>query len=181
MNRAIFLDRDGVINFGQKDRVRKYILTPEEFELIPGVPESLNTMKDLGYLRILVTNQRAIARNYMTENTLKDTHWHMLSLLRDFGAGIDAIYYCPDEAGWRRKPNPGMILEAAMKHNIYLDQSYMVGDSPSDIEAGIHAGVKYTVGIGDKDWNKAKFYPTHVFDTLLSFAKMLKEEENGKI
>jgi len=147
--KAVFIDRDGVINKHTKD-----ILSPKEFQLLPGVDKAIKKINDLGYLTVVVTNQPAIAKGFMTREDLHQIHNKMETLLGRKGAYIDAIYYCPHhpEKGFKgevkslkikckcRKPEPGMLLKAAKDLNIDLKQSWMLGDNMTDVVAGIKAG-----------------------------------------
>lgn len=165
MNKAIFLDRDGVINESFTDRV-KFVNRPSDFYLLPGVANAIATFKRLDYLVFVVTNQGGIGQGYMQLETLEAIHIKMIHLLKkeNKGAIIDDIRFCPHKpkAGCDcRKPEPGMILDLARQYQVDLSQSYMIGDMESDIEAGRSAGCK-TVWIG-KD-----------FDSLIEFAEKLK-------
>jgi D-glycero-D-manno-heptose 1,7-bisphosphate phosphatase len=144
--RALFLDRDGVINVD-----RGYVSSRDDFELIDGITDLGRHAVGLGYLLIVATNQAGIGRGYYTEaDFLALTDW-MCSAFREQGAPIARVYYCPfhPEFGvgeYRResdcrKPAPGMILRAAREFDIDLDRSVLVGDKESDIMAGITAGV----------------------------------------
>jgi D-glycero-D-manno-heptose 1,7-bisphosphate phosphatase len=139
--KAIFFDRDGTLMVDTG-----YCSNPEQVELLDGVAELLPAMKQAGFKLVIVTNQSGIGRGYFTEQEF----WEVQEALeRKIGAGvIDATYFCADppaEATERRKPGPGMLLEAARDLAIQLDHSYMVGDKASDVEAGIRAGVKATI------------------------------------
>jgi len=155
--KAVFLDRDGVIN------VHKGFLTrSEDMELLPGVAEAVRRINSSGRLAIVVTNQPVIARGDCTWGQLTEIHNAMETLLGVEGAYLDAIYICPHhpDKGFPgevveyktkcscRKPQPGLLLQAADELNIDLNQSYMVGDSLSDIQAGAAAGCQ-TVYIGN--------------------------------
>lgn len=142
--KAIFLDRDGTL---MKDV--GYCSRPDEVELLEGVSELLPRLKNAGFKLIIVTNQSGIGRGYFTE----EDFWAVQQeLQKQLGADvIDATYFCadtPQQESERRKPNPGMLLEAATDLSIDLDQSYMVGDKASDAEAGIRAGVRATILFG---------------------------------
>ena len=140
MKKAVFLDRDGVIN-----RDKNFVTSWEEFEFLPGISENIKKLNDADYLVIVVTNQSGIKRGLYSEETLKQIHENMKNALEEKGAFIDDIFYCPHYDGDDcncRKPKPGMILEAAKKHNIDLNQSWMIGDSKRDIEAGKRTGCK---------------------------------------
>ena len=175
--KAIFLDRDGTIN-----KYKGFITMPEEFELIDGVTEAITMMNENGYLVIVVTNQPVIARGECSFDVLKEIHDKMETLLGEKGAYIDGIYYCPHHpdkgfVGERpeykikcecRKPKPGMLLDAALKFNIDLNSSYMIGDSKRDIEAGKAAGCS-TVFLGSKE-SIENTSDTLIYDSLLEFA-----------
>lgn len=137
---AVFLDRDGVIN-----KEVDYISNPEQFELIPRVAEAIKKLKDSGYKIIVVTNQSGISRGFFTEDILIQIHKKMTSLLEAEGASIDGIYYCPhhpnDDCACR-KPKPEMVMKAAQELGIDLERSFFIGDTSSDIECGLRAGVK---------------------------------------
>jgi len=148
LSAAIFIDRDGVINKRKPDG---YITSFDEFEFLQGVKEALAKLAK-HFPIFLITNQQGIGKGLMTEEMLDEIHEKMNVSLGAAGAGITAIYYCPHLAGHNcicRKPLPGMILAAAKDHNIRLKDSYMIGDSDSDIRAGKAAGCK-TVFIGKR-------------------------------
>ncbi len=149
--RAIFLDRDGVIN----KKINGYVKEKKEFNILPNVRRALILFKHMGYKIIIITNQQGIGKGIMTEEDLKKIHDYMLKKLPE----IDDIFYCPDlEGGKCRKPNPYMILKAAEKHNINLKESFMIGDEKKDIIAGKKAGCK-TIGIGVKgDYKVSSLY-----------------------
>jgi D-glycero-D-manno-heptose 1,7-bisphosphate phosphatase len=144
-HRALFVDRDGVIN-----REKDYVWQPEEFEFLPGVFAALREAADKGYLILIITNQAGIARGYYSEEDYhRLTEW-MLHKFRDEGVEVTAVYFDPfhpegigkyRKESLRRKPNPGMIFEAARDHGISLQQSVLVGDKLTDTEAGRRAGV----------------------------------------
>lgn len=147
--KAIFLDRDGTIN-----KYVGFLRKPEEFELLSDAAEAIKLVNNSGYLAIVVTNQPVIARGEVTWNGLEEIHNKMETELGKQGAYLDAIYFCPHHPhkGYEgeiselkfdcdcRKPKPGMLLEAAKNLNISLEESYMIGDSDTDVEAGKAAG-----------------------------------------
>ncbi len=143
MNKAVFLDRDGVIN--RKARKGEYITRWEDMYFLPGVVESIASLREIGFLIIVITNQRCVATGLISILELEALHQRMRDELAKVGAGIDAIYYCPHEKQPIcdcRKPAPGMLLNAMREHNIAAFPSWMIGDSDIDIEAGINAGCK---------------------------------------
>ena len=141
--RAVFFDRDGIVN---RRRIDDYVRRWEEFEFLPEIFPVLRRAHEAGYAAILITNQRGIARELMSESALHGIHASMQRELEErSGAGFDAIYYCPhaSDAGCAcRKPAPGMILDAARDHGIDLAHSWMIGDSESDVVAGRAAGCR---------------------------------------
>jgi len=140
MNRCLFLDRDGVINEAMPRG--EYLLHPDQFKLLPGIKELIDTAKDKGYLVVVVTNQPQISRGFIDHDGVKKIHKRMKELLPQ----IDAVYYCPHhnlrEKCECRKPLPGMLLQAGKDYSIDFSQSYILGDSDWDIGAGKAAGTK---------------------------------------
>jgi D-glycero-D-manno-heptose 1,7-bisphosphate phosphatase len=152
MNRAVFLDRDGVIN--RKPLEGKYVTRWEDMELLPGVARAICLINRAEFRVIVVTNQRCIAKGLVTSAEVEVIHQRMCTVLRDAGAIIDAVYYCPHEKQPPcacRKPAPGMLLWAAREHRIDLAKSWMIGDSDIDIEAGMSAGCKTALLLGDNE------------------------------
>ena len=142
MKKAIFLDRDGVIN--KKPAEHDYVKSWKEFILLDGVVESLKLFHSLGYLTVVITNQAGISKGLMTEYTLQDIHNQLNKLLLKSGIKIDRFYYCPhqDRDHCRcRKPKPGMIEKAVKDHDIDLKDSILIGDSETDLKLGQNAGI----------------------------------------
>ena len=143
MSRAVFLDRDGVIN--QRPPEGDYITRWEDFHILPGVAEGIALLNHAGFSVIVVTNQRCVAKGQLSEADLQQMHERMSGDLARAGARIDATFYCPHDIEPRcdcRKPAPGMLLSAARLHEIDLRASWMIGDSDNDVEAGLNAGCK---------------------------------------
>lgn len=154
--KAIFLDRDGTIN-----KYVGFLRNIDDFELIEGVAEAIKLINQSGYLAIVVTNQPVIARGEVTWEELNEIHKKMATLLGKEGAYVDGIYICPHhpDKGFEgerleykidcdcRKPKPGLLLQAAKDFNIDLSESYMIGDSHRDVEAGENAGVKKSIKV----------------------------------
>lgn len=139
--KAVILDRDGVLN--KKPPRASYVRTWEEFEWLPGAIEGLRALKQAGYKTILATNQAGVARGAMSEGDLRHLHERMQAVLRDAGAGLDAIYYCPhgwDEGCFCRKPRPGLLFQAQREHHLDLTKTVFIGDDERDLEAGAAAG-----------------------------------------
>jgi histidinol-phosphate phosphatase family protein len=144
MNKAAFLDRDGVIN--QKAPTEdEYITSWEEMKILPGVAQGISLLNRTGFRVVVVSNQRSVAKGLITIPELEFLHRRMCDELAHAGAKIDDIYYCPHELRPPcacRKPEPGMLLEAARAHDIDLTISWMIGDSENDVEAGRRAGCR---------------------------------------
>lgn len=145
-NKALFLDRDGVINVE-----RGYVHRCESFEFIPGIFELCRAAQGMGYLLVVATNQAGIARGYYSESDFHDlTDW-MMAQFKEKGVSITRLYYCPYHpvsgvGAYKcdspdRKPNPGMLLRAQADLDLDLGASILIGDKLSDIEAGCTAGV----------------------------------------
>lgn len=144
MHKAVFLDRDGVIN-RKAPTEDEYITLWDEMEILPGVSQAIACLNRVGFKVIVVTNQRGVARGLITAAQLESIHERMCQHLAAAGARVDGIYYCPHELEppcTCRKPKPGMLLHAARVHNVDLAISWMIGDSDKDIEAGKRAGCR---------------------------------------
>ncbi len=147
-HRALFLDRDGVINVE-----KNYVHRIEDFEFMDGIFELCRQAQELGFRLVVITNQAGIGRGYYTEDDFSRlTRW-MLERFAERGIGIDRVYHCPyhPTAGigeyrrdsFDRKPNPGMILKAAEELRLDLARSVLVGDKESDLQAGRAAGLAH--------------------------------------
>jgi histidinol-phosphate phosphatase family protein len=139
--KAIFLDRDGVININRSDYVKSW----DEFVFLPDAKRAVKLVNESDFILIIITNQSPIGRGIFNTSTLDEIHGKMLHEFAEVGCNITAIYYCPhkpDDGCSCRKPQPGLILKAAADFDIDLSRSWMVGDSDSDIEAGKRAGCK---------------------------------------
>ena len=144
--RAVFLDRDGVINVD-----RHYLHRIEDFEFIAGVPQALQRLQQAEWKLVVVTNQSGIARGLYTEDDYQRLTRHMQALLAEAGVRLDAVLHCPHLPDAKvpayrvacacRKPEPGMLLRAALQLNLDLARSVIVGDKGSDLQAGRSAGV----------------------------------------
>lgn len=151
MQRAVFFDRDGVVN---TRILGGYVTKWDEFEWMPDVGPTLRAIKAKGYLAIIITNQRGVGTGKMTQADLDAIHARMQSeLLEKYGVRFDDIISCTDASSdsLRRKPAPTMLFEARDKWGIDLAASYFIGDSPSDIEAGRRAGTKTVFLLNDHE------------------------------
>lgn len=151
--KAIFLDRDGVIN--RCAPPHQYICRWDDFMFLPGAKQAVRALNQAGYLVIVVSNQRGIARGLLTMEALNNIHASMCAEFERSGAHIDAIYICPHEVGecGCRKPWIGLFLQAERDFDIDKAGSWMVGDSQSDIMAGQIYGVK-SILIGRNDYGQ---------------------------
>lgn len=156
-HKAVFLDRDGVIN---KDH--GYTFRPDDFDFLDGVFPACRRFMSMGYKLVIVTNQSGIARGYYSEVDFEYLTDYMLNEFKQQGITIDAVYHCPHHAqeGYGeykidcdcRKPKPGMLYTAASELDLDLSESVMIGDKITDMIAGKAAGVKKCVLISN---NKA--------------------------
>ena len=145
MKKALFLDRDGVINLDHG-----YVHTVEAFEFVPGILDCIRRMQARGYLPIVVTNQSGIGRGYYSREDFRRVTDYMLEEMRKAGIAIsrEQVLFCPhtpEEGCGCRKPQPGMLLEAIERFGIDPAASVMIGDKRSDIEAAEAARVGRTL------------------------------------
>ena len=147
MNRAVFLDRDGTINeeivHPEPDQFAPR--HPDEFKLVSGVGGAIKLLNEAGFKVVVVTNQAGVARGYFTKEILIKIHHKMEKELSKKEAFLDAVYYCPhhpDVGCYCRKPNPGMLKQAAHDLDIDLKESYIIGDKMTDLVPGIKMGCK---------------------------------------
>ena len=153
---TLFLDRDGVINVKLEG---DYVTTFSDFEFMPGALLAIHKLSSIFKRILIVTNQQGIAKRIMTEKDLHILHKHMLDAIKKVGGKIDNIYYCPhlDAENCKcRKPNTGMIEQAIIDFpDLENENSYLVGDSDSDITAGNEMGL-ITVKV-DNEYTLAKW------------------------
>lgn len=140
---AIFLDRDGVLNENRAD----YILNWSDLEIFDDSVEALSRYADSDFLFVIVTNQSPVGRGLFTLEDAQQINQQLVDVIESRGGRVDLALLCPhapDDNCDCRKPQPGMLLQAAGELDIDLPNSYMIGDALSDLEAGIRAGVKET-------------------------------------
>lgn len=170
MNKAFFLDRDGVLNqtvFRNGKARAPYELS--EFKLFDGVPEAIEMLRIAGYKLIVVTNQPDVARGWVSKDRVDLINNKIQELLN-----VDDIKVCfhtEKDNCECRKPRPGMLIEAGNEHRIDLSLSFMAGDRASDVQAGKSAGCK-TILIGEGDEQEGA-QPDHKFKTLLDAARFI--------
>lgn len=164
---ALFLDRDGVIN---RRLVGGYIRSPQEFELLDDVLPIMRAARHRGMMLVLITNQQGVGKGLMTDADLSAVHDSMQAILGErLGFGLDAIYVCTELASAnspRRKPAPGMLLEAIAELDIDAAASWFLGDSVTDAMAGRAAGVP-TILVGDHPADAAEIVVPHLADVHL--------------
>ncbi len=142
MNKAVFLDRDGVIN----NPKHYYVYKVEDLEINKGVIEALQHLQEKDYLLIVISNQGGIAKNKYTRDDVDILHRHLEELLGQHGIYFSAIYYCPHHTKKEnclcRKPEPLMLEKAMAQFDIDPERSWFIGDKKTDVEAGMRAGVR---------------------------------------
>lgn len=198
MNRAVFLDRDGVINrivYHQDIGVLDTPFHPAQFKLLPGVSKALRKINDLGFKTILVSNQPGVAKKHMSLDNFWKIDQKMRKKLAEKKASLDAVYYCLHHPRARsntlkkvcncRKPKPGLILKASKQHKVDLKNSYLVGDSLVDIQAGKNAGC-ITFLLGNHKCDLCKFMeekntqPDFIVKDLNQAVKLIEKKEGEK-
>lgn len=151
MSKAVFLDRDGVINDNTA-----HVNKPEDLKLYPGACGAIKQLNDAGYQVFVVTNQGGVGCGFMTEATLRQIHEKLEDDLASCGARLTEIAACthhPKSGCECRKPKPGMITILAAKHGVDLTNSWLIGDMETDCQAGKAAGVGRTILLGDvSEW-----------------------------
>lgn len=179
MNKALLLDRDGVINIE-----KGYLYRIADVELVPGIFDVCRFFQEDGYLLIAVTNQAGIARGFYSEEDMENLHRWLHDQFIEQGLKLTKIYHCPHhpEHGLGiykqhcdcRKPAPGMILRARDEFDLDLSRSILVGDKETDIEAGINAGVNLTVMLRTKAIAET---PTQAHLEIRSLPELLDHKE----
>lgn len=188
--KAIFLDRDGVINPD-----KHLIYRQEQMELYPFTSEAIKKINNSDYLCLVATNQSVVARNLVSEDGLRKVHDKLDTLLGNEHAKIDELYYCPHhpDGGFPeenkaykivcdcRKPKPGMLLQGAEEFNVDLSKSYFIGDSQRDIEAGLAAGVT-TIGLKTgKGLRDTTVFPDYFFHNLKEAVDFIIDEPYAEV
>lgn len=173
--KAIFLDRDGVLNVEQS-----FICSEEDLHVLPYAPLSVRKINEAGYLAFVVSNQSAVARNHCTTEDIDRIHAKLARELGREGAHLDKIYYCPHHPDVDpstgnpefirkcscRKPLPGMLQQAGEEFHVDLAHSWMIGDSARDIMAGKNAGCKTAGLIMGHALKNSRELPDYIFDNL---------------
>jgi len=179
MNRAVFLDRDGVLNLALVRDGKPYSpANLSELQLAPGAGEALRELKALGFKLLVVTNQPEVARGNITRAAVEEIHRKMAAELP-----LDDIFVCYHKDGDGcecRKPKPGMLLEGAQKFGVNPKESFMVGDRWRDIEAGQNSGCR-TIFIdgGYEDRDPARPPDARVHSLREAVDWILQESQKG--
>jgi len=148
MKPCVFFDRDGIVNVAPTTR---YVETFAAFHLQEAFYDALAVAQRRGYVAVIVTNQKGVSTGKTPLAELQAMHRHIFDEAERRGLSILALYYCdaPNDEHPNRKPNPGMLLEAAREHDLDLARSWMVGDNGSDVVTGQRAGCR-TIFVGTK-------------------------------
>lgn len=165
MKKCVFFDRDGIVNrIPDPDR---YVMSVDRFHLYPAFMEALRIVNQYGYAAILITNQSGVDRGILSAESLEAIHAHLREQLQKEGLGLQDIFVCTsaDDLHPHRKPNPGMLLAAAEKHQLDLAHSWMVGDKESDVTAGHRAGCK-AIKVSPSTKPSQAEYQIHTLDEL---------------
>ncbi len=166
INKAVFLDRDGVINYD-----KGYVCKIEDFKFVNGIFEVLRYFQNAGYKLFIITNQSGIGRGYYTIRDFEILTSWMLKEFEKKGIRIEKVYFCPhspEEGCSCRKPKTGMFEKAFKEFKIDKKRSWMIGDKLSDTKAAVDAGIENTILIGNcwiRDEN-AKYIVNDIFDTI---------------
>ncbi len=179
MNKAVFFDRDGVINVEPPYYAHKI----EELKLVQNIDKAINLLNVNHFKVIVVSNQSGVARGYYTEKEVNLFNQEINNRLRKREAKIDQFYYCPHHPDGAilkykinctcRKPHPGMMFIAAKEHNIDLSKSYLIGNNKSDILAGQAAGCKTILFKSELEDKKAYGNPDYVCKDIISCIKII--------
>ena len=148
--RAVFLDRDGVINRDRPD----YVKSTEEVVLLPGAIEAIARLSRAGWSAVIISNQAGVGKGVIPEHAVNEIHTQLTAAVKAAGGRIDGVYYCPhreEEGCGCRKPRAGLLLQAANDLALELAGSYLIGDSLRDIGAARAAGV-VPILVGKKSW-----------------------------
>ncbi|TMU87321.1 HAD family hydrolase [Bacillus sp. BHET2] len=172
MKKAIFLDRDGVINEVKTERVN-FVNHPSQFYFLEGVTEAINNFSHSDFLLFVVTNQGGVGLGYLSHEELHSIHDYMVNEIKNAGGIIQEVSCCvhkPNEGCSCRKPEAGMLLDLASKYDVDLSHSYMIGDRDVDIEAGRKAGCT-TILLSDSP--SPSYNANYIFPNLLKASEYI--------
>ena len=155
MKKALFLDRDGIINIDHG-----YVYKVEDFEFTEGIFDLLRLFLSKGYLLFIVTNQSGIGRAYYNEEDFQKLTTWMLDEFKKENIHIVSVHHCnhaPEENCACRKPQTGMVNEILSQHEIDLDHSWLIGDKQSDIDLAHNANIAHTIAMGEREISNSTF------------------------
>ena len=188
MTKTVFLDRDGTIN-----KEVKYLNHPDQIKLIPGSAEGIKLLNENGFTVVVITNQSGVARGIIEEEKLPLIKDRLYSLLEERGAKIDGYYYCPHYPDGKiekyalkcdcRKPESGMLREAAEDLDIELKGSYVVGDKACDLKLGKNVGavsIMVKTGYGESEAENCEPSPDHTAKNLFDAAQWIIKNNLGQ-
>lgn len=174
MNKAIFIDRDGVINV-EKD----YVYKIEDFEFIDGVFESCKYLQELGYMLVVITNQSGIGRGYYTQSDFEKLTAWMIGEFAKNGVNVTHVYHCPhapNEICNCRKPKTGMIDTAVEEFDIDVSKSYLIGDKVSDMECAKNAKIKTSIHVkSGHSFDESDSNADFIIDSIKEIKNIIKE------
>lgn len=176
MRKAILLDRDGTLIV---DRI--YLNDPGQIEYLPGVFDALRMLRDSGYVFAVATNQSGVPRGLVDVRNLDEIHRVIQADFCRYGVDILSFHSAPymtDNDHFLRKPNPGMLLEAAHWHRLDAGRCWMVGDRDTDVEAGHRAGMKSALLSADAQWTSRIAPPEIIAPSLLEVAHAILRQEH---
>jgi len=176
-DKLIFLDRDGIIN--KPAAIHQYILNWNSFEFLPGFITTFRKICQLNYKLVIITNQQCIGKGLMDESDLNKIHNKMINTLNKNQIFIQKIYHCPHLVEMKckcRKPNPGMLIKAKKELNLKIDNNYcfLIGDSISDINAGLAFGCKTILFNSRLKVMKHILQPDYMITELSQLLKIIK-------
>mgnify|MGYP001187735413 FL=1 len=188
LNKAVFLDRDGTLNYDPG-----YLGNPKDLKLFSDTGDVLAALKNTHHFKLIViSNQSGVARGFITEEDVVSVNNELNRRLLEFNVQIDAFYYCPFHPNFNsekdcicRKPSPKMILDSAKDLNLDLSKSYFIGDSVSDIQAGMSADLKTILvktGYGEESISilqKENNFPSFVAENLTEACKFIINDSSG--
>lgn len=182
--RAVFLDRDGVINENRTDHVKSW----QEFVFLPGTLAALRWLNLAGFRVFVITNQAIVGRNIVSAQTVEDIHARMLVQVAHHGGHIHDIRYCPHDADVDcecRKPRPGMLRNLIDRWGVHPSRAYLVGDAWTDIAAGHAMGIRSILVRTGRGAQHAtlpeiqQHQPEHIASDLLGAVAWLMHQEEG--
>jgi D-glycero-D-manno-heptose 1,7-bisphosphate phosphatase len=171
--KCVFFDRDGIVN---QHPGPGYVGRWKDFHLLPEFVDVLRLVRQKGYVAVIVSNQRGVALGNITSAIVDDLHHRLRTVLKEqHGLELLDVFYCPHDRNQCecRKPKPGMLLEAARRHAIDLNQSWMIGDSLKDVEAGKAAGCRTVLVNATETSDQADEQVTDMAALRSSIAKIL--------